>query len=178
MQTVRRLTADDWRSMRRLRMTRHTHAGAPISTFASNPITHIDTRYQFDPHLVMGTFDGATLKAFICCYQHDDFWVLDLMVSDGEPEHLQKALDKCLEHYEERGVNQFYYAFPQKWARAYRSFWKAGIPRLRKYQIEDISVIDSHKVSTDPFVWNHILHQVVVPVAFLLRRSRYTPKEA
>jgi hypothetical protein len=84
-------------------------------------------------------------------------------------------LDACLEHYEARGVNQFYYAFPQKWARAYRSFWKAGVPRLRKYVIEDITVIDSHKVNADPFIWNHILHQVVVPVAFLLRRSVYTP---
>ena len=173
--TTRRLVVEDWRRMSRLRMTRHTHAGAPVSTFASNPITNIDIRYQRDPHLAMGAFDGHTLKAFICCYQHQDFWVLDLMVSDGDPSWLQLALDACLEHYEARGVNQFYYAFPQKWARAYRSFWKAGVPRLRKYVIEDITVIDSHKVNADPFIWNHILHQVVVPVAFALRRSVYTP---
>ena len=59
--TTRRLVVEDWRRMSRLRMTRHTHSGAPVSTLASNPITNIDIRYQRDPHLAMGAFDGHTL---------------------------------------------------------------------------------------------------------------------
>jgi hypothetical protein len=168
---VRKCVPEDWRSMSRLRASRTTHAGVAVSTFTSNPLTTVSDRFKQEPHVAIGCWEDAKLVAFICCYSDEDFWVLDLMVSNGDPSKLQQCLDKCLEHYESRGITQFYYAFPQKWARAYRSFWKAGAPLLRKYTIEDRCVIEARKRPIDPFIWEHILHEIVVPVPFLLRRS-------
>lgn len=168
---VRRCLASDWRSMVRLRMSRSTHAGAAVSAFTSNPINMVHTRYQQEPNLAVGCWVDNKLVAYICAYVHDDYWVLDLMISSGDPKQLHLCLEFCLQEFEERGIRQFYYAFPQKWARAYRSFWKDGCPTLRKYTIEDRCVIPARKVSPDPFIWEHILHECVVPVPFLLRRS-------
>jgi hypothetical protein len=133
--------------------------------------------------LAVGAFDNEQLIAYICAYHDDEahdvhgqqFWTLDLMISTGEPQRLRDCLQHCLEYYENRGVNQFYYAFPEKWARAYRSFWKAGTPNLRRYVIEDQCVIQPRQRPADQFVWEHILHEYIVPVPFLLRRSYYTP---
>jgi len=167
--TIRLLTSADWSAMSRLRITRRTHGGVPVSKFSFNPVTSVHPRYQVAPHLAVGSFGE---NAFICAYTGGpEFWVLDLMVSGGDPKPLRSCLQFCLDHYETRGVFQFYYAFPEKWARSYRSFWKDGVEELRKYKIEDVRVIEANKVCSDEFTWNHVLHQSVVPVPFLLRRS-------
>lgn len=168
---IRALTADDWRAMARLRHARDTHAGASVDSFTFAPITSVNTRYQVAPHFVVGAFADGDLKAFICAYGGADFWVLDLMVCD-ELDQLHPCLQRCLEHYEAAGIQQFFYAFPKKWARAYRSFWRDSTPALRRYRIEDIGAIDPYKVPTDAWIWEHILHETVVPVPLLLRRSR------
>lgn len=177
--TVRRLGADDWRQMGRLRATRSNHGGAHVSAFSSNPLSSVATHYQHLPMLAVGAFSGQQLEAYICAYhdalaedEHGEpFWTLDLMISNGDPDRLRACLQACLEHYEQQGVNQFYYAFPEKWARAYRSFWKAGTPSLRKYVIEDICVIQPRQRPQSQFIWEHVLHEYIVPVPFLLRRS-------
>jgi len=167
---IRPLTADDWQAMAHLRHTRHTHAGASVDSFTFTPITSVNTRYQVAPHFVVGAFAHDDLKAFMCAYAGGDFWVLDLMVCD-ELRQLHPCLERCLEHYEAMGIGQFFYAFPKKWAKAYRLFWRASVPALRRYRIEDVGEIDPYKVPTDPWIWEHILHETVVPVPLLLRRS-------
>lgn len=159
--------------MRRLRMSKDTHVGAQVSRFSTSPIMFVPPKYQHAPNIAFGLFDDDNkLKAYICAYSAADFWVLDLMVSSGDPKDLHSCLDACLVHYESMGITQFFYAFPQKWARAYRSFWKSGIERLRAYTISDICVIEELKVPADPWVWEHILHNIVVQVPLLLRRSK------
>lgn len=169
--TVRTCLPSDWRAMTRLRMSRTTHAGASVSAFTSNPINSVHTRYQQPPHMAVGCWEQDKLVSYICAFVGTDYWVLDLMISSGNPKQLYSCLDFCLQEFESRNIKQFYYAFPQKWARSYRSFWKDGCPTLRKYTIEDITVIEARKIPTDPFIWNNILHECVVPVPFLLRRS-------
>ena len=93
------------------------------------------------------------------------------MVSRGDASALQQILERCLQYHESKGINQFYYAFPTKWARAYRSFWRDGTPSLRKYRIEDLCIIEANKVPSDTMIWDHIVHQVIVPVDLTLRRS-------
>lgn len=168
---IRRCLASDWRSMARLRMACHTHAGHAVSTFTSASIAVVDARYQQTPHLAVGLWQDDVLQCYICAYAHQDFWTLDLMIASGDPKQLQAVLQAVLVHFESIGVTQFWYAFPAKWARAYRSFWKRGAPALRKYTIEDIDTIQPYRVPTDAWIWEHILHRVVVPVPFLLRRS-------
>lgn len=168
---VRLCTKDDLAAMARLRMMQKTHAGARVTEFASVPITHIPQKYLMKQNAAVGYFEDGKLKSFICASSSGDFWVLDLMISSGDPKTLRLCLQKCLELFEERGITQFYYAFPEKWARAYRSFWKDGSPLLRRYTIEDVAVIEARKRPNDPFLWEHILKEVVVPVPFLVRRS-------
>lgn len=134
----------------------------------------LNARYQVDPHYAVGNFEDDKLVAYICCYQAEDFWVLDLMISDGRPTNLHPCLDACLEHYEARGVTQFYYAFPQKWARAYKSFWRDSVPRLRKYTIEDKQVIEANR-KPEQWIWEHVMHEYIAPVPLLLRRSHVEP---
>lgn len=157
--------------MARLRMARNTHAGHQVSAFASNPISSVSTRYQHDPHMAMGCWEDGVLSAYICAYAEADFWVLDLMISSGDPKQLQACLEQLLQEFEARGVYQFWYVFPEKWARAYRSFWKSGCVSLRKYTIEDVEVVAARKRPASTFVWQHVLHECVVPVSLLLRRS-------
>ena len=171
---IRLCTEKDWRAMTRLRMSRPTHAGAEVSRFASNPINMVDTRYQFEPNLAVGMFIDNKLEAYICCYSLPTLWVLDLMVSSAkgtQAKALHRLLNTCLDIYEQRNITEFWYAFPNKWARAYRSFWKQSTPLLRKYTIEDVCIIAENRIPADPFIWEEILHQCVVPVPFLLRRS-------
>lgn len=170
-QIIRRCTPEDWRSMARLRMARNTHAGSRVSEFTSNPISSVSTRYQHDPHMAMGCWQDGVIAAYICAYAGADYWVLDLMISSGDPKQLQACLEQLLQEFEAKGKYQFWYAFPEKWARAYRSFWKSGAPSLRKYTIEDVAVIPARKKVDDQFIWNNILHECVVPVPLLLRRS-------
>ncbi len=171
MSEIRILGAEDWRSMQRLRMSRPTHAGARVSTFTSNPLHTVNPVYKNRPHLAVGLFEEGKLESFICCFAKDDYWILDLMIASGDPKTLRECLEFCLNHYEAQGVFQFYYAFPNKWARTYRSFWKDGSPTLRKYTIEDKYIIEPNKIPTDKWVWETILHSTVVPVEFLVRRS-------
>lgn len=168
---VRKLEASDWKAMTRLRMARKTHAGAQINEFTSNLINFVHDRYQQAPNLAAGLFEDNTLKAYICAYGQPKYWVLDLMISSGDPTQLHHCLDFCLAHYEAQGAPCFYYAFPQKWARAYKSFWRESIPRLQKYTIEDIMIIEKNKIPKDEWVWNNVLHEQIVPVSFLLRKS-------
>ncbi len=167
---VRLCDVSDWPRMCRLRLGRRTHAGAPVDTFSSVAIGTIHPRYLSAPNIAVGCWVDDKLEAFICASGYPEFWVLDLMISNGDPKYLRACLEYCLQHYESHGVAQFYYAFPQKWARAYRSFWREGAESLRKYTIEDCKVIEPYAIPDD-FVWEHILHQIVVPVPFLLRRS-------
>ena len=172
---IRPCVASNWREMVRLRMSRHTHAGVSITEFSNNPINFVHKMYQSEPHIAVGCWgEDGKLASYICAFGGNDFWVLDLMISSGDPKQLYGCLDYCLEHFEAKGITQFYYAFPQKWARAYKSFWKEGVPRLRKYTIADINVIEAKKIPNDPWIWQNVLHEVVVPVPFLLRRSYVT----
>lgn len=157
--------------MSRLRASRSTHAGASVTTTSHSPMLGINTKYQQEPNIAVGAFADGELQAFICGYGQPEFWVLDLMVSSGTPADLHQCLDQCLMYYEDRGVFCFYYAFPQKWARAYRSFWRSSIPRLQKYVISDVQVIEPRKKVADPWIWEHIMHQTVVKVPLLLRKS-------
>lgn len=168
---VRELTEPDWPEMCRLRAVRKTHAGAPASTFTSSAITTVSDRYLERPSTAVGAFNGDTLRAYICAYAPENlgFWVLDLMVSDNA-RAIHPCLEWCLNHYEALGVNQFYYAFPAKWSTAYNTFWRDSVPPLRKYTIEDVSSIKARRIP-DPWTWQHILHECLVPVDFLLRRS-------
>jgi len=172
---IKRLGAADWPAMQRLRFQRHSHAGFSLDSFTSAPLLSINTRYQSEPNLVIGWEEAGTLKAFICAYGTDTFWVLDLMVSDGEAKHLQACLEECLRYYEARGVQKFYYAFPKKWAKAYKTFWKEGAPSLRKYVISDIGIIDAYVVPSEHWIWEHVLHKIVIPVPLLLRMSSAEP---
>lgn len=176
MSMIRQLLPADWRAAGRLRAGRHTHAGAAVSEFTSTPMASLSPRYQHAPHAAFGSFDEqGKLTAYICCYAADDFWVLDLTISSGKPTELHACLDACLAHYEAQGVMKFYYAFPQKWARAYRSFWRNGIERLQKYTIKDIQVIEANKRPPEPWIWEHIMHEYIAPVPLLLRQSYVEP---
>lgn len=171
---IRELAASDWKAMARLRHTRQTHAGASIDAFTFSPLTEVSTRYRARPNLAIGWFDEDDkdgLRAYICASATDDFWVLDLMVSD-DLARLPVCLARCLEHFEAQQIFQFYYAFPQKWARAYKSFWRDEIPRLATYAIDDIAVLEPYKIPTQRWIWRDVLHETVVPVPLLLRRSR------
>jgi hypothetical protein len=146
-----------------------------VATFTSQAILTVDPMYQQKPHLAVGCFEEDKLRSYICCGAAGDAWVLDLMVSaQDNPRALRDCLETCLAHYESQGVRQFYYAFPNKWARAYRTFWREGAPLLRRYTIEDRCIIEANKKPTDAWIWKHVLHETVVPVDFLLRRS-YLP---
>ncbi len=179
-QLIRELVASDWPRMARLRAGRKTHAGAPVESFSSVPITWVDTRYQTAPCWAVGCFVDQKLVAYICAYSYpgSKFWVLDLMISSGDPSNLHACLDACLERYEALGVNEFYYAFPEKWARAYKNYWRESIPRLQRYVIEDILVIPPRAIPQEDWIWEHILHNTVVPVGFLLRRSRLETQQS
>jgi hypothetical protein len=168
---VRYCNAADWPAMIKLRMGRKTHAGNHVTAFTTAPISHVSGKYLLHPNIVVGAWLDGRLAAYICAYAHKDFWVLDLMISSGDPKPLRDCLNFCLEHYEAYGIKQFYYAFPKKWARAYKSFWKEGIPRLQPYIVEDVHFIEANTVVEDPFIWKHIVHEMVLPVPFLLRRS-------
>lgn len=157
--------------MGRLRAAAGTHAGVSVQTLTTAPLTYVGAQYQTEPHVAYGCFQEDRLVAFICCWATPEFWVLDLMVSSGEPRALQVCLEQCLQHYEALGIFQFYYAFPEKWARAYRSFWRSGAPSLRKYVIEDIERIEPNKRPINPMVWADILHEQIVKIPLLLRRS-------
>lgn len=175
MSTTRILQPSDWTAMGRLRVRCSTHAGGRVSQFTSAPFTNVPDSYKTRPNLAVGHFnDEGKLSAFICCYSNDGFWVLDLMVSSGNPKELHYCLDQCLAHYESVGIYQFFYAFPEKWARAYRSFWREGVDRLKKYTIEDVSIIEANKRS-DPWIWEHVMHEYVAPVSLLLRKSYVKP---
>jgi hypothetical protein len=168
---VRFCTSADWNSLIKLRLGRKTHAGNRLTTFTTAPITAVSGKYLLSPNILVGAWVDGVLAAYICAYSHKDFWVLDLMISAGDPKPLRDCLSFCLEHYESYGIKQFYYAFPEKWARAYKSFWKDGSPALRSYKIEDVCTLDSNTIAEDPFIWKHIIHEVVLPVPFLIRRS-------
>jgi hypothetical protein len=170
--TVRVLKATDWLSMGRLRLGQSRHAGTPVSQFTSNPLATVSPVYQEDPHRAVGHFDkDGVLDSFVCAFAGEGFWVLDLMVSDENPRNLRVCLEHLLQFYESRGAYQFYYAFPLKWARAYRSFWKDGSETLRKYTIEDVTVIQPNRVPQDPWIWENVLHEIVIPTSLLVRRS-------
>lgn len=170
-QIIRRCEPSDWRAMSRLRMARSTHAGHQVSAFTSNPLANVNTRYQLYPNIAVGCWQDGVLASYICAYSQTDFWVLDLMISNGDPRQLQNCLEYLLQEFESRNIYQFWYAFPEKWARAYRSFWKSGAPSLRKYTIKDCLILEARKIPTDDFAWKHILHECVVPVNLLLRKS-------
>ena len=176
MNDVRRLTVTDWRDMGRLRMERQTHAGVSVTTLTNSPLMTIDTRYQHEPHLAVGYFEDKKLQSFICahCIPDKECWVLDLMIASGDPRSLHVCLDYCLEHYEAQAINMFYYAFPAKWERAYRSFWRNSVPRLKRYVQTGGTLLHPYIIPKDEFVWESILHQVVVPVPLLLKTS-YLP---
>ena len=157
--------------MRKLRASKTTHAGAAVTAVTTAPLISVHARYQQDPHYAVGKFDGDKLKAFICAYSHADFWVLDLMVADGDPKELRECLSACLKHYESLKVTKFYYAFPAKWARAYRSFWRDGAADLRKYTIEDVCVVEPYKKLADPLLWEHVMHETVLAIPLMIRRS-------
>ena len=175
MGTIRQLTPADWRAAIRLRAQCQTHAGASVTEFTSTPIITLNTKYQYAPHYAVGNFNQAgKLIAYMCCYSTEDFWVLDLMISSVKPTDLHECLDACLNHYEALGITQFYYAFPQKWARAYRSFWRNKVERLRKYTISDEIIIEANRRPTQ-WIWEHVMHEYIAPVNLLLRRSYVKP---
>jgi len=169
---IRTLDTSDLWTMKLLRLQRKNHAGFSVDAFTNTPLLEINTRYFKHPNLAVGYVDeDAKLKAFICAYSAEDFWVLDLMISDGDPKHLQECLEHCLQVFESRDIKKFYYAFPQKWARAYRSFWKDGALTLKKYTISDICVLEAYKIPSEHWIWEHVLHNIVIPVPLLLRLS-------
>jgi hypothetical protein len=171
MLEVRRLGPADWTDMLMLRFTRPTHAGEQLETFTTNPLIQVSPKYQADPHLAIGAFDNGKLVSYICCHVGEDYWVLDLMISDTKPQNLRVCLQACLKELEARGIYKFYYAFPKKWARAYRSFWKDGSEALRKYVITDIAEVVPYKIPTNKWVWENVLYKVIVPANLLIRES-------
>lgn len=158
--------------MGKLRASKPHHAGADVSLFTNSPLSKISNKYMYLPNLCVGNF-SPELSAYICTICQDDFWLLDLMVSDHDPKHLYPCLESCLIYYESIGIKQFYYAFPSKWARAYQSFWKQGVPSLKKYTIEDIELVKANKKTNTDFIWKNVMNCYVSPVSLLIRKSYF-----
>lgn len=174
-ESIRQLISSDWLEMGRLRMSKATHAGNAIASLTNTPISFVDQRYQNQPHSAWGLFnEQQQLQAFICCYvvEADKAWVLDLMVSRGNPNHLRQLLDHCLQYHEQqKGITQFYYAFPIKWARAYRTFWRETSPTLQRYAIQDLETIEARRIPRNKWIWDHVLHMTVIQFDLMVRRS-------
>ena len=170
----RKLTQDDWSEMARLRFKHHTHAGESIKAFTAKPITFISNKYLTDPHFAIGSFINDQLVSYICANVEDDYWVLDLMISNFDPTTLQYCLNSCIQEMENRGIFKFYYAFPKKWARSYKSFWKDGSELLKKYVVTDIGEVESDKIPKDKWIWENIIYKVIVPAKLLIRCSDAT----
>lgn len=176
MSVVKKLDSTHWIKMGRLRSKHNRHAGGDVQKYTSVPLMFINDRYKSYPNCAYGYFDdNDQLKAFLCAYSFEDFWVVDLMVSSESPKHLQECLKACILEFESRGIYKFYYAFPAKWARAYKSFWRDSVDELKKYKIEDLCILEAKKRPNENWIWEHILHEFIMPVNLLLRLSYVEP---
>jgi hypothetical protein len=169
---VRPCTEDDVWSMQLLRLKQTRHVGGSISRFTTNLLIQVETKFLEYPHYTVGTWCDGKLVGYIVAEHVDgNAWVLNLMIGGGDAETLQMALDKCLELMEAKGITTFYYAFPQKWARLYKSFWKSGCLRLRKYTIQDVDKVSPGAIPKDTWVWENVMHKYVSPMPLLIRKS-------
>lgn len=173
---IKQLGSEHLTAMRRLRMSKPKHAGFDVSQYTSSLLLHINPRYFKSPHFAVGSFTvSGKLDSFILCHTAADFWVLDLMVNSTSVDTLKDCLAECIAYYERQNIFKFYYAFPQKWQRAYRSIWREHVPALQKYTVNDLWVLPANRRPPQDWIWQDILHEIVVPVPLLLRCSVYEP---
>lgn len=158
--------------MQLLRLNQLRHVGGSLDKFTSQLLIHVDLKFLDEPHCTVGVWSDLGLESYIVAeHTKDSYWVLNLMVGGGDSGALHIALDKCLELMEAKGITSFYYAFPQKWSRLYRSFWKSGVDRLRKYTIEDIELIAPGARPVNNWVWDNVMHNNISPMPILARKS-------
>ena len=170
--SVRVCNDSDVYEMQILRLRQTRHVGGSISRFTTSLLIQVETVFLEEPHYTVGAWVDNKLVGYIVAERTlDNSWVLNLMIGGGDAAALQQALEKCLELMEAQGVHSFYYAFPQKWARLYKSFWKNGCTRLRKYTISEIEVVPPGKMAKDPWVWKNVMHEYVSPMPLLIRKS-------
>ena len=168
---VRMCGVQDMAAMQLLRLRQTRHAGGDTSEYTSQILMSVAPMYFRPPHFAIGAWADNKLVGYICAEVHAEFWNLDLMIGGGDAEALRACLDRCLEVMEDQGVFEFYYAFPKKWGRLYRSFWKSGVVRLRKYVVTDIVDIPKCKRPADEFVWKEVVKQYMSPVNLTVRKS-------
>jgi hypothetical protein len=171
---VRPCVQSDLTQMQLLRSKQTKHAGGSVDNINySGLLTQVNLESLCKPNITVGVWVDDKLQCYIVGDSTDkDAWVLSLMIGGGSIKHLHMALDYCLEYMESQNCFEFYYAFPEKWARMYRSFWKSGVDRLRKYQITDLAVVKENVMpNIDRWVWENVLKEYLPAAPLLIRKS-------
>ncbi len=179
---IRRLGPPDRDDVERLRLSRATVMGQPTGQVWSVPrFLGVDfDAYLCDSqrYVALGTFYEGQLTSYIMAIFEPKAWYVQYInsatrkdVSGPHMGGIAVMTDWMIHYAESRGIYEFWYALPNRYAKAHARVWRRLIPSLRPYHREDMVLVPRLTRPADEAIWKLLMSSTISQFDMLVRKN-------